>query len=210
MVPFKDWTKIQGRIGKGNQFYSSISPRSQNPRSSHNVGDIFLKMKHMVHLVLNPQSHQTRAATTTTPKVLNTFIIFLVLVPKKHARPLDLFLTLFAQWKFKRQGSCESIGLIKFYPLLVTITKSKSTTHLLTLLKVHELSFLSSPKFPLVFFSQYHIYSSNLCPFAPQKSSCQSPHKTVIHTTQEESSLSSWDCVPSLKPTHQDPFAITC
>jgi hypothetical protein len=32
----------------------------------------------------------------------------------------------------------------------------------------------------------------------------------MIHTTHEESSLSSRDCAPSLKPTHQDPFAITC
>jgi hypothetical protein len=31
----------------------------------------------------------------------------------------------------------------------------------------------------------------------------------MIHTTHEESSLSSQDCVPSLKPTHYDLFIIT-
>jgi hypothetical protein len=31
MVPLRDWTKIQGRIGECNQFCSPISPRSQNP-----------------------------------------------------------------------------------------------------------------------------------------------------------------------------------
>jgi hypothetical protein len=41
---------------------------------------------------------------TTIPKILDTFIISLVLVPKKkHARPLDLFLTLLVQQKFKCQ-----------------------------------------------------------------------------------------------------------
>jgi hypothetical protein len=45
------------------------------------------------------------------------FIISLVLVPKKkHARPLDLFLTLLAQQMFKRQDFYELIVLIKFHP----------------------------------------------------------------------------------------------
>jgi hypothetical protein len=37
MIPFRDWTKIQGRIGECNLFYSPVSPCSQNPRSSHNA-----------------------------------------------------------------------------------------------------------------------------------------------------------------------------
>jgi hypothetical protein len=32
----------------------------------------------------------------------------------------------------------------------------------------------------------------------------------MIHTALEEPSMSSQDCAPSLKPTHQDPFIITC
>jgi hypothetical protein len=32
----------------------------------------------------------------------------------------------------------------------------------------------------------------------------------MVHTAHEEFSLSSQDCVPSLKPTRHDPFAIIC
>ncbi len=166
MVPFRDWTNIQGGINKYNQFYSPVSPRSQNPWSSHNVVGILLKMKHIIHSILNPQSHQTQAATTTILEILDTLIIFLVLVLKKNARPLDLFLTLFAQRKFKHQGSCELIVLIKFYPTLITITKSKSITHLLAILKVQELNFPSSLKFPpctLHPVSYILLQSSSLC-----------------------------------------------
>jgi hypothetical protein len=82
MVPFRDWTKIQGRISECNQFYSLVSPRSQNPQSSHNATNTLLRMKHIVHSIQNPQSHQTWTATTTTPEILDTLIISLVLIPK--------------------------------------------------------------------------------------------------------------------------------
>jgi len=82
MVPLRDWTKIHGRISECNQFYSLVSLRSQNPRSSHNAAGILLRMKHIVHSIQNPQSHQTWTATTTTPEIFDTFIISLVLIPE--------------------------------------------------------------------------------------------------------------------------------
>jgi hypothetical protein len=78
----KDWTKIQGRFDEYNQFYSPISPRPQNPWSSHNSTGTLLRMKHIVQLVQNPQSHQTLVVTTTTQKILDTLIISFVSVPK--------------------------------------------------------------------------------------------------------------------------------
>ncbi len=63
---------------------------------------------------------------------------------------------------------------------------------------------------PSILFSQHHIYASNPHPFAPQKSSCQSLRRTMIHTAHEKYSLSTRDCAPSQKPTHEDAFAITC
>jgi hypothetical protein len=39
-------------------------------------------MKHIAHLIQDPQSHQTWAATITTLEILDTLIISLVLVLK--------------------------------------------------------------------------------------------------------------------------------
>ncbi len=149
---------------------------------------------------------------TTTPKILDTFIISLVLIlEKKHARPLDFFLTFLAQQKFKRQGSSDPTVLIKFYPYLITTPKVQINHTLVSYPEslTTQLLFITQ-SFCSILFSQHQIYSSHLRPFAPHKSSCQSPCRVVIHTTHEESSLNNRDCAPSLKPIHQDPFAITC
>jgi hypothetical protein len=53
----KDWTKIQGRICECNQFYSPLSPRSQNLQSFHNATSIILRTKHILYSVLNPQKN---------------------------------------------------------------------------------------------------------------------------------------------------------
>jgi len=59
MVSLTDWIEIQGRFGEYNQLYSPISPQPENPWSSHNAVGTFLRMKHIVQLVQNSQSHQT-------------------------------------------------------------------------------------------------------------------------------------------------------
>jgi hypothetical protein len=130
MILFRDLTEIQGKIRECNLFYSPISPCSHNPWSSHNAtGTLFLGWNTLhIHPLKIPKS-SNMSCHTTTPEILDTFIISLVLVPKKTARPLDLFLTLLVQPKFKRQGSYDPAFLIKFYPKLITTPKSKLTTH---------------------------------------------------------------------------------
>ncbi len=101
-------------------------------------------------------------------------------------------------------------NLDQLLPLTNYNPKSKSTTHLLVIMKIQKLNFLFSPKISLLLFNQYHIYFSSPRPFAPLKSPHQSPHKVVIHTTHKEYPLSGRDHTPSLKPAHRDPFVITC
>jgi hypothetical protein len=63
-------------------------------------------------------------------KILNTFILSLVLVPTKtHATTMDLFLTFLPQQKFTRQVSSDPVVLNKFYFYLFTISKIKIQPH---------------------------------------------------------------------------------
>ncbi len=56
--------------------------------------------------------------------------------------------------------------------------------------------------------SYIYMFSS---PFlTPLKAPHQSSTKTMIHTAQKEYPLSSQDCAPSLKPTHQNHSTLTC
>jgi len=59
MVPLRDWTKIQDRIGECNLFHFSVSPCSLNARSSHNpIGTLSSGWTHCT-LSLSFPSHQT-------------------------------------------------------------------------------------------------------------------------------------------------------
>jgi len=71
MIPFKVWTKIQGKISQGNIFYSPISP-SQKLRSSHKCSRYFLiRIEQIAHSTFqNPQNDQKWVATQPLQKSL--------------------------------------------------------------------------------------------------------------------------------------------
>jgi hypothetical protein len=91
---------------------------------------------------------------TTIPKILDTFILSLMLVPTKtHATTLDLFLTFLAQHKSSHQNSFHSVFLIKFCFYLFT-TPQNQTTLFSPSLKSSHLAFLLSHHSPLLSFPQ--------------------------------------------------------
>jgi hypothetical protein len=85
---------------------------------------------------------------TTTPKILDTFILSFVLVPTEtHATTLDLFLTFLTQRKSSRHDFSHLVLLIKFYFYLFTTPQNQNqitlfsppykSNHLTSLLSHH-------------------------------------------------------------------------
>jgi hypothetical protein len=73
---------------------------------------------------------------TTTPEILDTFILSFVLLPTKtHVTTLDLFLTFIAQRKFFRQDFSDPVILIKFCFYLFTTPQNQNLTTLFSRLE---------------------------------------------------------------------------
>ncbi len=115
---FKYWTKIQGMISEYNQFYSPVSPWSQNLRNSHNAACTLFKRK--THSTFNSKSPKTSnlSCHTTTPEIIDTFILSLVLVPKEtRANTFKPFLEILSaveiqsSWFFQSSSSNQVLFL---------------------------------------------------------------------------------------------------
>jgi hypothetical protein len=97
MIPLTNWTKIQDMIIECNIFYYLASP-SQKPQNSHNaIGTISLgwntlRTHHMkIPKVIThglPHNHSRNPRHIHHLPCVNPY--------RKHARPLDLFLTFLA------------------------------------------------------------------------------------------------------------------
>ncbi len=138
----RDWTEIQGRVNQYNHFYFPTSPESQKPPKFPQCNMCFSQDK--THSIPSSKSLETShmSCHTTTPEILEMFILSFVLVPiKTHATTLDLFLTFIAQRKFFHQDSSNPVILIKFYFYLLQHPKIKIQPHFLILQKVQQLSF---------------------------------------------------------------------
>jgi hypothetical protein len=130
---------------------------------------------------------------TTTPKILNTLILSLMLVPiETHATTVDLFLTFLTQRKSSCQDSSHLVFLIKFYFYLFTTPQNQNQTTLCSLpYKSSHLASLLSHHCPLLSFLTFLPYpasksSSSSHLFA---SLCQSPSKNLIHRSPKTFSL---------------------
>ncbi len=152
------------------------------------------RMKHIAHSIQDPQGHQTWAATQPFQKSLTRSSSPLCWSLKKNCKTCRPFLDTL------NVAEVQASRFLWANNLNQVLSLANYNTQI-------QIDYTNSHH---VLFNQHHIYSSNPRPFAPQKSSCQSPCKTMIHTAHEKFSLSNRNCAPSLKPTHQDPFAITC
>ncbi len=149
---------------------------------------------------------------TTTPKILNTLILSLMLVPTKtHATTLDLFLTFLAHQKSFCQDFSHSVFLIKicFYLFTTPKIKIKIKPHFLIIVPslITQLPFYHTTTPCLHFLSMSQISSSSSHLFASPKSPCQSPSKNLIHRSFKAFSLGCKNYIPSQQLT---PFVTTC
>jgi hypothetical protein len=123
---------------------------------------------------------------TTTPKILDMFILSLMLVPTKtHVTTSNLFLTFLPQHKSSCQKKFPFIYLIKFYFSYLQHPKIKiKNTFFSPPCFSYSLSFLfyHTTTFCLPSSSSFHL-------FASPKSLCQSPSRNLIHRFPKAFSL---------------------
>jgi len=128
MVKFQRLDKNSGIESASPNIITSQHPFSpKNFQSSHKTAGTLLKTKHIPYLVQNPQKTSCMSCHTTTPKILDTLIFSLVLVPTEMcAITQDHFLTFLAQWKSFRQDSSHFVLLIKFCFYLFTTPQNQN------------------------------------------------------------------------------------
>ncbi len=196
--------KFRDRINQSKHHYFPTSPQSQKPLKLPQ--DNMQSSQDKTHSISNSKSLETSCMSyhTTTPKILNTLILSLVLVPTKtHAITLDLFLTFLAQRKSSCQDSSHSVFLIKFQFYLFTTpqNQNQTTRFFKSSFQVQSLSFSFITTQPPAFTSSlFHLFASPKSPY-------QSPSKNLIHRCPETFSLGYRDCIPSQQLT---PFVMTC
>ncbi len=121
--------KFRDRVSKSKHHYFPTSLQSQKPLEFPQNSRYFPQDK--THSIPSSKSPETSCMSclTTTPKILDTFILSLVLVPTEtHATTLDLFLTFLAQWNFSHQDYFHSFFLINFCFYLFTTPKNQNQT----------------------------------------------------------------------------------
>ncbi len=136
--------KFKNRVNQSKHHYFLTSLQSQKPLGLPQKSRYFSQDK--THSIPNSKSPETSCMSchTTTPKILNTLIFSLVLVPiKTHATTLDLFLTFLAQRKSSHKDFSHSIFLIEFYFYLFTTPQNQTTLFSPTYKSNHLASLLS-------------------------------------------------------------------
>jgi hypothetical protein len=130
---------------------------------------------------------------TTTPKILDTLILSLVLVPTKtNATTLDLFLTFLTQWKFSCQDFSHSVFLIKFcFYLFTTPQNQNQTTFFSPPSKSNHLASLFVTRLHFLTYLKIFFFISSLC--LPKISL----PILLIHRFLEVFSLGYTNCIPS-------------
>ncbi len=95
--------KIRVELANPNITTSQHPLSPKNLRSSHKTIGILLRIKYIPYPIQKSIETSSMSCHTTTPKILDTFILSLMLVlTETHATTLNLFLTFLTHQKFSR------------------------------------------------------------------------------------------------------------